>query len=81
MSRGCYVCDSPELIEGFDPRNPVCPDHVVARQHVIGMFNGRIACSCGWQLLGDYLPNERDRLCRIHWVTVCNGAELAEGTS
>ena len=70
MSRHCYVCGSEKLIDGFDPANAVCEAHRGARDHVISMQTNKIVCGCGWQVLGRYSVEDKDRLCEIHWRSV-----------
>jgi len=75
MSARCYVCGSPELIEGHDPRNAVCEKHRPARDHVIHMSrqgkDSIASCDCGWESRQPWrLREQQARLCRDHWEAV-----------
>lgn len=70
----CYVCGSDALAEGHDPRNPVCEQHLGARDHVISMRTNEAVCSCGFEILISHRqPAARDQACRDHWKRVCAG--------
>ncbi|KTE24430.1 MULTISPECIES: hypothetical protein [unclassified Sphingopyxis] len=88
MPDACYVCDSPELVDGADLRNPTCAGHVSARDHVVsnqtapapygGTYSLAI-CQCGWSVRrlrgGKAVADEITRLVRAHWIAVAEAAQ------
>ncbi|MEQ1499167.1 MAG: hypothetical protein ABL914_10935 [Novosphingobium sp.] len=81
MTWGCNVCGSTDLIEGTPRGSALCEAHREAGHHVVSMQTGAMVCPCGWQILGQYSSEDRDRFVKLHWEAVCAGAPIAEGTS